>query len=233
MTYNGEHMLVIGHRGAAGLAPENTLEGLLAGIDAGADMLEFDVRLTADKVPVLAHDAKMHGLRISQTRYSKLRKAGEVTTLRNVLDNLFGKIYLNLHLKSTTGVNTVFRLLKEDYIKKPDDWNNILISSFHASVLLRLRRRSQDINLALLHSVSPFSFMVYQRKLNLSAVGWHRLHYNKVSVQLAKRMDLFTYVYTVNRPQSARLFSRRGLDGVVTDYPDKIVDALSKKGTKK
>lgn len=222
-------MLIIGHRGAAGLAHENTLESLQAGIDADVDMLEFDVRLTSDKVPILAHDTKLHGHRISQTRYSKLRKAGRVTTLRDVLDKLFGKIYLNLEFKPVNGVDVVFELIKNEYIKSPDDWNNLLVSSFHASVLMRLRQRSRHINLSFLHSINPFSFMIYNRKLHLSAAGWHRLHYNKLSIQLAKKMDIFTYVYTVNRPETALLFNRRKVDGVVTDYPDRIIKALNEK----
>ncbi len=226
-------MLIIGHRGAAGLAPENSMESLLAGIDSGADMLEFDVRLTSDKVPILAHDSKLHGHKISSTRYSKLRKAGPVTTLRNALDALFGKIYLNLEFKPATGVDEVFNLIKNNYINKPSDWNNILFSSFHVSTLLRLRKRSRDINLSLLHSVNPLSFMAYHRKLHLSAAGWHRLHINKVSLQMAKKMDIFTYVYTVNRPDTALLLAKRGVDGVVTDYPDKILKTLDKKSHKK
>ncbi len=228
-TRYNKTMLIIGHRGAAGLAAENTLEALQVGIDADVDMLEFDVRLTSDKVPILAHDSKLHGHRISQTRYSKLRKAGPVTTLRNVLDKLFGQIYLNLEFKPVNGVDVVFDLIKKNYIKKPDDWNSLLVSSFHASVLVRLRRRSRNINLSLLHSINPFSFMIYNRTLHLSAAGWHRLHYNKLSIQLARKMDIFTYVYTVNRPQTALLFSRRKVDGVVTDFPDRISRALNKK----
>jgi len=226
-------MLIIGHRGAAGLAPENSMKALRAGIEADADMLEFDIRLTSDNVPILAHDAKLHGLRVSRTRFSKLRKAGPVTTLRNVLDTFFGNIYLNLEFKPKTGVDVVYELLKKDYIKKPDDWNNIIISSFHASTLLRLRRRNKDINLALLHSINPFSFVIYHRKIQLSAVGWHRLHYNKPALQLAKKLDIFTYVYTVNRAESALLFAKRGIDGVVTDYPDKISAILSQQTKKR
>ena len=52
-------MLIIGHRGAAGLAPENTIDAMAAGIAAGADMLELDVRLTRDGVPVVAHDNRL------------------------------------------------------------------------------------------------------------------------------------------------------------------------------
>ena len=63
-------MLIIGHRGAAGLAPENTMEAFRAGFEAGADMMELDVRLTADKRLVVIHDALL--LRTTTTE-TKLR----------------------------------------------------------------------------------------------------------------------------------------------------------------
>ncbi len=52
----GTERIVIGHRGAAGLAPENTLEGIEAALVAGADAVEIDVRVTDDGVPILLHD---------------------------------------------------------------------------------------------------------------------------------------------------------------------------------
>ena len=90
--------------------------------------------------------------------------------------------------------------------------------------MLRLRKLSPDVNLALLHSVNPFSFVTYQRKLQLAAVGWHRLHVNRLAIEIAQKSDIFSYVYTVNRPQAARILERRGIDGIVTDYPDKLAN---------
>lgn len=214
-------MLVIGHRGAAGLAPENTLKSMGRGMDAGADMLEIDVRVTSDNVPILAHDPKIKNHRISHTPLKTLEKAGHVTTLSSALDKFFGKIYLNLHLKPGD-IDAVYSLIKKDYIKKPNDWNNLLFSSFHVTHLVRLRRRSRHVNLALLHSINPLSFLAYHPSLRLSAVGWHRLHYNKIAVQIARKLKIFTYVYTVNRPETAKIFARRGVDGIVTDYPDRV-----------
>lgn len=215
-------MLIIGHRGAAGIAPENTIESLQAGLDAGADMLEFDVRLTADNIPVLGHDAHLHGRRISTTTLADLQSAGTVTTLASVLDEFFGQILLNLEYKPATGVDIVYKLLAKKYVKQPDDWNNILFSSFRVRPLLRLRKLSVNTNLALLHSVNPFSFVTYQRTLQLSAVGWHRLHVNRLAIEIAQKSDIFSYVYTVNRPKAAAILERRGIDGVVTDYPNKF-----------
>lgn len=217
-------MLIIGHRGAAGLAPENTLESLRAGLESEADMLEFDVRLTSDNVPVLSHDSKLHGLRVGYTSFADLRNAGEIVTLESVLDEFFGRVLLNIEYKPAAGVETVYTLISKKYIKRPSDWNNLLFSSFHVLPLLRLRNLSTDINLALLHSVNPFAFVTYQRKLQLAAVGWHRLHVNRLAIEIAQKSDIFSYVYTVNRPQAAKILERRGIDGIVTDYPNKLAN---------
>lgn len=217
-------MLVIGHRGAAGLAPENTLESLRAGYDVGADILEFDVRLTSDNVPILSHDSKLYGRRVRYTTFAELKEAGAVVTLEEVLNEFFGRILLNLEYKPGTDVDIVYKLIAKKYVERSGDWNNILFSSFHVRSLLRLRKLSKDVNLALLHSVNPFAFVTYQRKLQLSAVGWHRLHVNRLAIEITRKSDIFSYVYTVNRPQAAKILERRGIDGVVTDYPNKLAN---------
>jgi glycerophosphoryl diester phosphodiesterase len=219
-------MLNIGHRGAKGLAPENTLEALQAGYDAGADMLEFDVRLTADKVPILAHNPKLHGVWIRRTTYRSLKKRGTVTTLDAALDAFYGKILLNIELKPTHDVDTIYEAIAKRCIKKLSDWDSIIISSFHVRDLLQLRRLNPYVNLALLHSLNPFAFVTYQRRLQLAAVGWHRLHVNNLAIEIAKKSGIFTYVYTVNRPDAAQKFEQRGIDGIVTDYPDRIQGEL-------
>ena len=214
-------MLVIGHRGAAGIAPENTLKALKAGHDAGADILEFDVRLTSDAIPVLSHDARLHGVRVSRTTLADLRTHGTVTTLQEVLDTFWGKVLLNIELKPLADVTIIYDLIKK-YTNSNEDWNNVVVSSFHVRQLHALRKRSPQIHLALLHSINPFSFVTYGRQLQLSAVGWHRLHVNTLAIEIAKRAELFTYVYTVNRPQAAARLEQRGIDGIVTDYPNRL-----------
>lgn len=218
-------MLIIGHRGAAGLAPENSLEALQAGLDAGADMLEFDIRLTLDSIPILSHDARLNGRSVRGSTLKQLQQAGKVTTLTALLDRFYGNIMLNLEYKPVSGIEVVYEQLKK-YVKKDKDWQNVLISSFHVRTLSKLRHLNDHVRLALLHSINPFSFVTYQRKLQLSAVGWHRLHVNSLAIAIAHKTDLFCYVYTVNRPQAAHILEQKGIDGVVTDYPDQIVSEI-------
>src|SRR6266568_4653225 len=101
-------MLIIGHRGAAGLAPENTIDAMRAGVAAGADMLEFDVRLTKDGIPVIIHDAstrRTHSVSLTVARtdlfdLQVLTSSLPVPTLHDILDEFFGKVRLNIELKS-------------------------------------------------------------------------------------------------------------------------------------
>jgi glycerophosphoryl diester phosphodiesterase len=215
-------MLIIGHRGAAGTAPENTIEAMQAGLEAGADILEFDVRVTRDKIPILSHGARQHGKIIRLTNLADLQKAGTVTLLESVLTTFFGKVLLNLEIKPGTDVTIICHAI-EKYIATDEDWNAILISSFHVRDLSKLRRQSKNINLALLHAINPLAFVAYQRRLRLTAVGWHRLHVNSLATQIAQKAGIFTYVYTINRPEAAYKLAKKGIDGVVTDHPEKFV----------
>lgn len=232
-------MLIIGHRGAAGIAPENSLEALRAGVDAGADMLEFDVHLTRDRVPVLIHDNNLmrtHHKRhfVHQCTLAELREvtkdtASPIITLEEVLDEFFGNIVLNIELKQRGSAKDIVALLKKKYIKHVGDWDMFVFSSFYGTELGKIRRLSSRANLWLLHNRNPFIFIAFARRIQLDGVGFHRLYINDFALEIARRTKLFTYAYTINRPHTALLLSRRGLDGIVTDRPQKILAEIQKK----
>ena len=229
-------MLVIGHRGARGLAPENTLESLRAGLEAGADILEFDIRLTKDKVLVMVHDFHMYRTHkslsiISQLTFNQLQERSDsepIVRLSDVLDEFFGVILLNIEIKSRGGGRLAAELLKKNYIKKPSDWDCVMFSSFKANELTKIRRVSENVNLALLTHLNPFAFIPVHKQIELTAVGFHRLYANALVIEIAKQANLFTYVYTVNRPEAARMLTERGIDGIVTDRPDIILKDIKK-----
>lgn len=229
-------MLVIGHRGAAALARENTLEALRAGLEADADILEFDIRLTKDAIPVLTHDFHTYRTHhdisiISQLTLAELKERthkNPIVTLQEALDEFFGVILLNIELKGRGTATIATKLIKDDYITSPKDWDNILFSSFKASELAAVRRISPKANLALLHGQNPFMFVAYHRKLRLTAVGFHRLYVNPLALAIAKKTGIFVYAYTVNRPHTALMLAQQGVDGIVTDNPAYILAEVKK-----
>jgi glycerophosphoryl diester phosphodiesterase len=229
-------MLVIGHRGAAGIAPENSLEALRAGVEAGADMLEFDIRMTSDHIPVLIHDSNLlrtHKKRVfvANTTFEKLQEltansSSPIVSLEAILDEFYGEILLNIELKQHGMAPAIITLLKKKYIKRKSDWDLFVFSAFAAKDLAAIRKESAEANLWLLHKRNPFIFIAYARRLNLDGVGFHRLYVNDFALLIAKKTGLFSYAYTVNRPDGARQLGDRGIDGVVSDYPASILKGL-------
>jgi glycerophosphoryl diester phosphodiesterase len=235
-------MLVIGHRGAAGVAPENSLESLRAGVEAGADMLEFDVHMTSDHVPILIHDSNLmrtHKKRVfvATSTFEKLQKItadspNPIISLESVLDEFYGQILLNIEIKQRDMAEPIIALLKRKYIKRKSDWDLFVFSAFSPKDLAALRKQSKEANLWLLHKRNPFIFIAYARRLDLDGVGFHRLYVNDLSLKIAKKTNLFTYAYTVNRPDGARQLGDRGVDGVVSDYPASILKGVKNYATK-
>ncbi|HEU0266326.1 MAG TPA: glycerophosphodiester phosphodiesterase, partial [Candidatus Saccharimonadaceae bacterium] len=197
-------MLIIGHRGARGLAPENSLAAFEAGIKAGADILEFDVRLTKDKIPVVIHDIhtkRTHNVRkiVPMMTLDELRArhySPEIMTLESLLDRYFGTIMLNIEAKRFGTGKAITELIAHKYIKQTRDWDNFYLSSFIVRELFAARRVSKYVNLALLHDLNSLRFVGVYRQLNLTAVGFHRLHTSTLALEIAKRLKIFTYAYT-------------------------------------
>ncbi|MBH1980792.1 glycerophosphodiester phosphodiesterase [Candidatus Saccharibacteria bacterium] len=227
-------MLVIGHRGAKGNGLTNTLDAMKYALTQGADGLEFDIRLTSDGVPVVIHDDTLlltRGINRS-VRTLTLRELNDLSsdkpipTLTQVLDEFWGKTYLNIELKSRGSGEAVIGLLVSRYITHEDDWQNCLVSSFKVRELRDARQRAPHARLALLHNRNPFTFLMYQRSLRFAGLGFHRLYASLLALAIAKRLGIFTYAYTVNRPGGAQQLREKQLDAVVTDYPRRIIDAL-------
>ena len=227
-------MLIIGHRGAPREAPENSLDSFRAAYAAGADMIELDIRLTHDNVPIALHDQTLfrtHGKHISVSRHTlaeltALNLQPALPTLDQILDEFFGVILLNIELKSSKSSTIVLATIAK-HVKKKSDWDNVLISSFRARELLAARRIESRIPLALLHNHNPFLFIAYERRLRLSAVGFHRLYTHSLATMVAKKIGLFCYAYTVDRPHAAALLASQGIDGIVTNDPARLQESLT------
>ena len=212
------------------MAPENTIESMDAAVKAGVSILEFDIQITKDGIPVVIHDDNLkrthnENIKISTITAKELSrltaKNNPVPTLKKVLDIYWKKIPLNIEVKGDKAGLPTAELVSK-YCKKPADWNHCFISSYKPSELKEIHKFSPHTRLAMLHKYNSFKFILYRNKINLFAVGWHQSYVNKAAIWLANKFGLFTYTYTINNPKSAQKLKSQGINGVVTDFPDII-----------
>jgi len=165
---NGRPLLV-GHRGAMDIAPENTMSAFRAGLAGGADILELDVQLTADKQVMVFHDTDLslktpvsgqiadfkadylHTLDVG--RYFNVDLAGErIPFLAEVLAWAKGRIPLMIELKHTPPhFNPELDLCTVALIEKYDMVNEVVVTSFDQFALRRVKRLNPEISTSLIY----------------------------------------------------------------------------------
>lgn len=228
-------MQIMGHRGAAGLAPENTIAAIAEGLAAKADWIEFDVRRTQDGHIVLVHDRSTRRIAkqrltirkaaMEQLRDLDMKRGESIPTLEEALEIIGKKAKVNIELKSPDCVPQVIELI-QSYVKKGYPLSHFLVSSFSPAVLRAAYQLDKKIPYSLLQ-IWPVRFR-WLRSVKLSAVGFYHISaLTPFIVALAKRKGLYTYAYTVNSVEEAKGLKRLGLDGIVTNFPNKF-DELRK-----
>lgn len=194
-------MKVIGHRGAAGLALENSRSSLLAAIQQGVDMIEFDVRLTADDHLVVIHDKRTgrvaeDKLRVREQSLEELRQFslsnGErFLTLDEALD-IIGDMPVIIELKDRHSVDELLLVLERHPEARPT------IASFQHSELRQVHRVLPGVPTYVLERFAPVDIVHTAHKMHTTGIGLNKWLMNPLTYWLARRYHLKIYLYTVN-----------------------------------
>lgn len=197
-------MKIIGHRGARGLAPENSILAIRVAMRENVDMIELDIQLKNTDV-VLAHDPIVAG-----ERYTHLHEA---------LKKIHGKVAVNLEIKPQKGVapEDIVALLKGELKSYK---GKVVISSYSYKILKEVQRVLPKIEIAVLERWSGVRAVTKASMLNV-----HRIHINHTAlwsgfVRSMKHKNYELYAYTVNLSDRAEELEAWGIDGICTDYPN-------------
>lgn len=237
----------IAHRGFSGEYPENTMIAFEKAIEIGADMLELDVTLSKDKIPVVIHDDTIdrtsNGIGfVKDYSLEKLRELDfgswknkkfsneKIPTLEDVL-RLIKKssIHLNIEIKSSAHVKKFSKSCIElqvlNLINKYKLMNRIVISSFEPNVLLRLRKISSKIQLAFL--IEPDyktgeDPVLFVRKIKAVSLNMHKSQVGTHVYNESKKFNIPIYIYTVNTSKELEKLIRIGIEGAFTNFPNKL-----------
>lgn len=235
---------VIGHRGAAGHAPENTLAGFRRAAALGCRWVEFDVRLTSDNEPVLLHDNRLDRTtngrgKVSASPLAAIRRhdagswfgssfAGEcVPKLAEALA-LLAELGLgaNIELKAARGRTAetgavVSALLARDW---PDDPARLVISSFQPSALAAARDHAPHIARGILFRRIPKNWSRIACRLGCATIHADHQRLGPAVVSEICRAGYPLLAYTVNYRTRAQTLLDWGVTSLFSDFPDRLQD---------
>lgn len=227
-------MDIIGHRGANGLAPGNTRASFKAAIKAGVDWIELDVHATRDGRLVVAHDKTTLRIspkfrRIAKTDFATLHKtptySGQpIPTLLDVLNTINGQAKINIEIKSHSCAVGINRALTQA-VRRGARWDDFLVSSFKPKLLREIHQLNPLIRLALLLRRNNTGYSKVNN-LPLAAVGFYNRLVTKRAIKRAHDYGLYTYAYTIDSLSRTKRLKSWGIDGIVTNRPDKLVNKL-------
>jgi glycerophosphoryl diester phosphodiesterase len=217
-------MLRIGHRGARAYEPENTLRSFGKALEMGVDAVEFDVRKTRDNHLVVIHDADVKrttddkglvaDLTLKEIKELSTEKGEKIPTLEEALDFLDGKVKILIELKETGSEEQV---LKTVHAKKAE--KNVVITSFLEDAIKKTRKLDDEIETGLIYAKHPHpEKTALELKANYLVSLYRFMH--TANVEKAHRNGLKVIVWTINTPEEAAEYAKKGVDGIATDKPD-------------
>jgi len=252
---------IFGHRGSAGTRPENTLESFAAAVAAGVEYLEFDLHMTNDGEVVVAHDEhlqRMCGLdrRIAEMTYAELAtvdagrmfspdgvafpfrdKGLRVPRLADVLA-AFPKLLMILEVKQVEPSVVAPAL---DLIDRAGLRRRVLVASEHQLPLDEIRKLAPEIptNFSYLESGQFFQAMAahdpaYRPPGDAIQISHFYENWELVtreSVEFAHRLGLEMHVFTVNEKAEMNQLLDFGVDGLITDFPQRALEVEHRRGS--
>ena len=230
-----EKPVVIGHRGAAGLAVENTISAVRKALELGVKIVEVDVRLTSDKKVVVFHDEDLRRLagidkKIRDLTLNELREIRindeNIPTLDEVLAELSGRAGILIEVKEEGWEDLVVSSIK---LNKASDWSAVI--SFHESTIQKVKLLYNKIPTGLIYALPPGK-VIEAKRLNASIVLPNYMILTNSHLEFAHKQGLKVVTWTVNEPLKAAELAEAGVDGITTDYPNIIMKTLSERKKK-
>jgi len=224
--------ITFAHRGARAYAPENTIESFALALKLGATGLESDVWVTADGVTVLDHDGEIRVGRFRRRPIGELRHdelPAHIPTLAELFDACGTDYQLSLDLKGPGTGDAVIRVVREH---APDLLPRLWLCHHELDTLSRLRHLDDDVKLVdstRLHRIDegPERRAARLADLGIDGINLRKADWNGGLVALFHRFERTAFSWDLQHEHLLRPAFRMGIDGVYSDYVDRMVDAFN------
>ncbi len=224
--------LNLAHRGAKGHEPENTLAAFQKALDLNANGIELDVHQCKSGELVVIHDftvdrttngtGAVSDLTLTQLKALRINNHLEIPTLEEVLALFNTNHLINIELKGTHTAQSVSHCIEAHIARKTFDYRNFIVSSFQREELATVAKYNANIPLGILTQVSVAQALDWASEFSAVAIHPHFSLLTPENVALTRQKGYQIYTWTVNEREDIQRVKELGVDGIITDYPDRI-----------
>ena len=231
---SNHNTLSIGHRGAKGYVAENTYESISKAIELGVDGIEIDVFKCASGELVLFHDKNLQeltgesglieNLTIKELENFLVLGKYKIPTLKDVLTRIEEPLFVNIELKGLNTAKAASQIIAD--LSKNTSWTieNFIISSFNWDELEQFRSidKNTPVGVLVSKSMSINEAIEFGKRINAQAIHPNFKLLNDKAVKKIKNNGFKIYTWTVNNEDDINFMKKLKVDGIISDYPDRI-----------
>ncbi|KRD11028.1 glycerophosphodiester phosphodiesterase [Flavobacterium sp. Root901] len=225
-------MLKIAHRGAKAYEPENTLKAFQKALDLNADGIELDVHLSADGHVIVIHDetidkmtngkGAVNSFSLSELKSFRIADQYEIPTLKEVFDLVNKKCFINIELKNADTLTKVVSLIHEYISDKKWNYEHFIVSSFDWNALQQVHNLDSKIPIGVLTETNLHLAVAFAETIKAKAIHPYYHLLNKENTKAIQEKGFLVLPWTVNIEEDIQKIKSYKVDGIITDFPNKI-----------
>jgi glycerophosphoryl diester phosphodiesterase len=228
-------MLKIGHRGACGYAPENTLSSFQKALDLGADMVEFDVHVCNSGEVVVIHDetvdrttngsGRVIDKNLDELKFLNIKTEEKIPTLEEALDFIDKKIKVNIELKGRGAAEPVLRIINKYVTEKGWAKDSFYISSFSRKEVMDFKKANNSFKCSYIVSKriwKRLGFLHFSIRHKFYSINIPLILASKKLIDKIHRAGLKVFVWTINEKADIEKMKNLEVDGIFSNFPDRI-----------
>ncbi|RUT71158.1 glycerophosphodiester phosphodiesterase [Flavobacterium cupreum] len=225
-------MLKIAHRGAKAYEPENTLKAFQKALDLNADGIELDVHLSSDGHVIVIHDETIdkmtngkgfvNTLSLPELKSFLIEGQYEIPTLKEVFDLVNKKCLINIELKNADTLTKVVALIDEYVSGKKWKYEHFIVSSFDWNALQEVHNLDSKIPIGVLTETDLDLALAFAEFIKAKAIHPYYHLLNQENTTKMQEQGFLVLPWTVNIGEDIQKIKNFNVDGIITDYPDKV-----------
>jgi glycerophosphoryl diester phosphodiesterase len=225
-------MLKIAHRGAKAYEPENTLQAFQKALELNADGIELDVHLSADGHVIVIHDetidkmtngkGHVNTFSLSELKSFRIADQHEIPTLKEVFDLVNKKCFINIELKNADTLTKVVSLIDEYVSDKNWSYDHFIVSSFDWNALQQVHNLDSKIPIGVLTETDLHLAVAFAETIKAKAIHPYYHLLNAENVKEIQEKGFLVLPWTVNIKEDIQKIKSYKVNGIISDFPDKI-----------